>query len=282
MKKLSVLLMIAIACFSHFCYAVSYKIKEYNDEGRIRITFKHIPKEENEEKKYELVSVSSEDIDALTIIRRSPGVVDHYANHTCPKIEDVESAFNNTFLSRVGAVNSLFPFVLKEVSKISGEVEQKSCKTLGFFNVGNGFTTNDRMYGYYMDPDFHGKGIGSVAINVCTHFVMQFHQNASGTLTVQQNKDQEDIINIGKTRFPGVLCATCDPDNPRSYQPLIKAGLTEILPEGIEERGYSEKIKSKIQVSNRNGDIVMQDTVKRYLELTWANFNLNEENGLYK
>lgn len=172
--------------------------------------------------------------------------------------------------------------MLKEVVKTLGETPQKSRNTIGFFNIGTGFSPNDRMYGYYMDKQCQGKGIGSKTIRVCTHFVMQFHQNASHTLTLIPKKSvgKPQQIDIKKTYFSGVLSATCDSDNPSSFIPLTKAGLTELPAETIAKRGFTEYVKSKVQVNEETQE--MKDVTKRYLELTWDQFKENEAKGMYK
>lgn len=259
-----------------------YKVKEYDDKGKIRITFKHTPKGETQPKKYELVSVSPEDVDKIVEIRCSPEVYKHYTDHKKPTVDSVKSTFEKTLLPRVKQENSLFPFALQEVVKTPALTPQKTHNTIGFFNIGSGFSANDRMYGYYMDKGCQGKGIGSKAVKVSTHFVMQFHQNASHTLTITPKKSvgKPYQAEVKKTYFSGNVSATCDTDNLSSFIPLTKAGLVELSAEAIEKKGFTNNVKSKIQINEETGE--MKDITKRYLEMTWDQFKENEAKGMYK
>lgn len=262
MKRLAALLTLSCTFFPHDAFANAYKIKEYNDEGKIRISFKHTPKLQKEEKKYELLTLSSDLIEDLIPIRRSPEVYEHYDDHQCPTEDEVRNELKDMLLPRVTQPSSLFPFVLREVVK---ENSTKLYNVLGFFNVGYGFNEEDRQYGYYIRASSQGKGIGIAAIKNMTHFVMQFHKKAGGVLTAQSKKKSTKLIPIQKTRFQGAISATCDPGNLKSSIPLTKAGLKEISEEDIEKRNLKKDVGEK-----------------KYFEMTWEEFYKNEANGLYK
>jgi hypothetical protein len=286
MKQISILLTLSFLLVSHNSYAHPYKIKEYEDSGPIRISFKLATKSTGKKQKYELCSIRQEDIGNLKDIRRKPEVYTHYADHSCPSEEAVEKQLTQTLLPRTERNDSLFPFVLKKVIKVKGEMPSEPPETLGLFNVGTGFKENDRMFGFYTNPgrqleeghyENWGNGLGSVAVKILTHFVMQFHENAPGALTIQTKKNEvPQNITTKKTRFSGVLSATSDSDNSRSVNPLVKAGLRKLSTEEIEEKGVSEEVKTMIQV----GEEKIQ-TIKNYYELTWEEFKENEEKGLY-
>lgn len=291
MKQISIFLTLSFIFVAHNSYAHQpYKIKEYDDKGPIRISFKLTSKYTGEKQKYELCSIRQEDIGNLKNIRRKPEVYTHYADHTCPSEEAVERQLTQTLLPRTESNNSLFPFVLKKVNNVKGEVPSKFYETLGLFNVGTGFKENDRMFGYYTDPgrqleetevnaqnrpssqvhyENWGNGVGNAVINILTHFTMQFHENAPGFLTIHAKKGESPQISFSRT-------PTADSDNSRSANPLINAGLKQLSTEDIEKKGFAEEVKTTIQVGEER-----VQTIKNYYELTWVEFKENEAEGLY-
>lgn len=298
MKQRLILLTLSFILTTQNSYAVLYKIKEYEEEGRIRISFKHTSKYTAGEQKYELISLGEKDIESLKTIRRKPEVYTNYADHTCPSEEDVVKHLSQTLLPRTKGHDSLFPFVLKKVTKIKEETLSKSYETLGLFNLGTGFGQSDRMFGYYTDPgrqleeteavaqgrpsnqvhyENWGNGVGNTVIKIMTHFVMQFHEKAPESLTVHSKKsDPSQIIPVSRARFRGVLSATTDLDNSRSSTPLINAGLRKLSTEEIEDKGFSNAVKATIEVDGQK-----MPTIKSYYELTWEEFKENEAKGVY-
>ena len=188
----------------HEAYARKpYKIEEYSDKGVTRLSFKTINKYTNEKEKYALVSLStSEEKEALRKIRSMKEVYENYADHKKPDPEKVENFFNTLMKRTNEESDSVFPFVLKKVTQTE---EGQSYETVGLINVGFGFETKDRMFGLFTNPgsqlseeerkhqnrpegQIHyqnwGGGVGSKAVKVAAHFIMQFHENGPANLTV--------------------------------------------------------------------------------------------------
>jgi len=258
MKNLTLFLLVSCAAFYSEAEAIKYKVKEYTDQGPIRITFRHQGKYSKTTHKYELVSLDAESIEKLLPIRRHPEVCKTYADHSIPSEDSLRSTFMTRLLPRVEQKDSLFPFVLKRMTKTHNETPTKTYEILGFFNVGVGFKPEDRQYGYYIFPgrqlneheanaqgrpqgrihfENWGEGLASTTATIQAHFVMQFHEQAPGKLILYPKKGVEQTVDIQRTRFSGVLSGTCDPDNIASRRTMENSGLRKRSIKDIEARG---------------------------------------------
>ncbi|HUX78541.1 MAG TPA: hypothetical protein VMW10_02165 [Alphaproteobacteria bacterium] len=280
---------------------LSYRVNPYQGvnkkkQNKFSLSFNHRNRFTKEENVYGLIPMQRKHIDDVANIRCNSIVYQNYANHECPEITIVKKTFCNTFLPRAKGEDARFPFVLVQFDTGNNKETLPSYRVVGLINIGDGYDSNHRMFGYYIDPgrelepeevvqrglsleeehyENWGHGLGSIAIKIATHFTMQFQESN------RSNEDSHDKISfngVSRKPFPGALCATSDPDNRRSSQPLQKAGLRLFTEEEVQLRGYSKNLTETVKKLGAKEKII----TKNYYEITGEEFKQQKEAGIYK